>query len=136
MEKVEVDISDGVVYFMFRWPEDEVFTDEGQPGLMTGFDGQTDEIIGYMTVNLPRLYKRIIAGLRKQPIPGRFTITAVHDETGRRPCTGLTNLTFAQVVRWVYETHFAAPQPAVTLQPALAVREPPAGYDTDDEESP
>ena len=77
MEKMEIDINGLVVYFLFGSLENEIYYDEGQPGLMTGRDEKTDEIIGYMTYNLFHLYDRIMAGLQEKPIPGEFVITSL-----------------------------------------------------------
>jgi hypothetical protein len=109
VEKVEISIAGEVVEFIFKQSEDEFFTDEGHPGLMVGRDWKSHEVIGYMTYDLPALYERILEGLRQNPIPGRFTIVAV-SEAGY-PFSildkGMTDLEFAEVVKWTYRTYFA-----------------------------
>lgn len=109
MEKVEISIAGEVVEFIFKQSEDEFFTDEGHPGLMVGRDWKSREVIGYMTYDLPALYERILEGLRQNPIPGRFTIVAVSEAGHPVPLTdeGMTDLDFAEVVKWAYRSCFA-----------------------------
>jgi hypothetical protein len=106
---VKIGIAGEVVEFIFGQSEDKFFTDEGHPGLMVGRDWKSQEVIGYMTYDLPALYERILEGLRHNPIPDRFTIIAV-SEAGHPfsiPEKGMTDLEFAEVVKWTYRTCFA-----------------------------
>jgi len=109
MEKVEISIAGEVVEFVFKQSEDEFFTDEGHPGLMVGRDWKSREVIGYMTYDLPSLYEQILEGLRQNPIPGRFAIVAVFEAGHPVSITdkGMTDLEFAEVVKWTYCTYFA-----------------------------
>jgi len=140
MEKMEIDICSSVVYFTFGPNDNEIYDDEGQPGLEVGRDKQTGRIIGYLALDLLRLYPLIMNGLRERPIPGRFAITAVSDEAGTHYYDDLTDLTFPEVVQWVYDTYFApaaqpaesAPEPRYVPRkattPALALREDSTPY--------
>ena len=109
MEKVEISIAGEVVEFVFKQSEDEFFTDEEHPGLMVGRDWKSREVIGYMTYDLPSLYEQILEGLRQNPIPGRFAIVAVSEAGHPVSITdkGMTDLEFAEVVKWTYCTYFA-----------------------------
>jgi hypothetical protein len=109
MEKVEISITGEVVEFVLKQSEDEFFTDEEHPGLMVGRDWKSREVIGYMTYDLPSLYEQILEGLRQKPIPGRFAIVAVSEDGHPVSITdkGMTNLEFAEVVKWTYCTYFA-----------------------------
>ena len=106
---VKIGIAGEVVEFIFKQSEDEFFTDEGHPGLMVGRDWKSHEVIGYMTYDLPALYERILEGLRRNPIPGRFTVVAV-SKAGHLVSIAdkrMTDLGFAEVVKWTYRAYFA-----------------------------
>jgi hypothetical protein len=106
---VKIGIAGEVVEFIFKQSEDEFFTDEGHPGLMVGRDWKSHEVIGYMTYDLPALYERILEGLRRNSIPGRFTIVAV-SKAGHLVSIAdkrMTDLGFAEVVKWTYRAYFA-----------------------------
>ena len=109
MEKVEISIAGEVVEFIFKRSKDEFFIDEGHPGLMVGRDWKSRELIGYMTYDPPSLYERILEGLRQNPIPGRFAIVAV--SVAGHPVSitdeGMTDLEFAEVMKWTYRIYFA-----------------------------
>ena len=109
MEKMEISIAGEIVEFIFEQSEDEFFTDEGHPGLMVGRDWKSREVIGYMTYDLPSLYERILEGLQQNPISGRFAIVAVSEAGHPVSITdkGMTDLEFAEVVKWTYRTYFA-----------------------------
>jgi hypothetical protein len=109
VEKVEIGIAGEIVEFIFKQSKDEFFTDEGHPGLMVGRDWKSREVIGYMTYDLPSLYERILEGLQQNPISGRFAIVAVSEAGHPVSITdkGMTDLEFAEVVKWTYRTHFA-----------------------------
>lgn len=119
------------------WPHsNEIYSDEDQPGLEIGRDKETGEIIGYMTLDLLNLCDRIMTGLRAKPIAGRFAIVSVSDEEGTRHYSNLTDLTFPEVVEWVYETYFAkvAEERGPAQEPSLALRERGGEYKEDKKE--
>ncbi len=141
MEEMEIIISGEVVEFRLQpRKEDEYFTDEGQPGLMVGRHGQ--QLIGYMTYHLPQLYSRILHGLDESPIEGTYRVRSV-DNDGRISTPNMGKQTFAEIVRWVYQTFFhhadrEQDEPAAyTLAPSvrspLAVAEQGERYRVEDE---
>jgi len=136
MAKVDISMVGEVVEFYFARTDRELFNDEGQPGLETCRDAETGQLLGYMTLNMVTLYKHIMRGLETQPVPGRYTVTRVEDldKVVLVHDPAVTDVPFAEVVRWVYETYFA---PALARERSLdlaAVHEPGLDYVTGGEE--
>ena len=135
MAQVEVNIYGEVVDFMFDPLAESVFNDEEQPGLEIGRNVDTREITGYTALNMVVQYDRIMQGLKTRPIEGRYTVISV-DLYGRvTPIhdPAVTDVPFAEVVRWVYETYFV---PALARERSLAlaaVHEPGSDYVTGEE---
>jgi len=118
MAKVDISMVGEVVEFYFARTDRELFNDEGQPGLETCRDAETGQLLGYMTLNMVTLYKHIMRGLETQPVPGRYTVTRVEDldKVVLVHDPAVTDVPFAEVVRWVYETYFA---PALARERSL-----------------
>jgi hypothetical protein len=137
MAKVDISMVGEVVEFYFARTDRELFNDEGQPGLETCRDAETGQLLGYMTLNMVTLYNHIMRGLETQPVPGRYTVTRVEDldKVVLVHDPAVTDVPFAEVVHWVYETYFA---PALTRESSLApavVHEPGPDYVTGEEQN-
>ena len=144
MEEMEIVISGEVVEFRLQPHEhgDEYFTDEGRPGLMVGRRGQGQQLVGYMTYHLPQLYSRILHGLNESPIEGTYRVRSV-DNDGHISTPNIGKQTFAEIVRWVYQTFFhhadreqdvpAAYTLAPSVQSPLVVAEQGERYRVEDE---
>lgn len=136
MAQVEVNIYGEVVDFMFDPLAESVFNDEEQPGLEVGRNVDTREVTGYTALNMIVQYDCIMQGLKPRPVEGRYTVTSV-DLCGQVTPVhdpAVTDVPFAEVVRWVYETYFA---PVLTRERPLdlaAVHEPGPDYVTGGEE--
>ena len=135
MAKVDIVMAGEVVEFYFARTGRELFNDEGQSGLETCRDAETGQLLGYMALNMATLYNHIMRGLETQPVPGRYTVTRVEDlgEVVLVHDPAVTDVPFAEVVRWVYETYFV---PALARERSLAlaaVHEPGSDYVTGEE---
>jgi hypothetical protein len=109
MEKMEIRMIDTVVEFIFGPSKRIVFNDEDQPGLEVGRDKRSKKIVAYMSLSFPHLYQRILKGLKKKPIPGRFSVETVEDTGEITPICDprVKNATFAEIVQWVWEKYYA-----------------------------
>jgi hypothetical protein len=128
--QVEVNIYGEVVDFMFDPLAESVLNDEEQPGLEISRNVDTREITGYTALNMVVQYDRIMQGLKTRPIKGQFTVTSV-DLYGRvTPIhdPAVTDVPFAEVVRWVYETYFVSAMAREHPLALAAVHEPGPDY--------
>ncbi len=109
METLEIRMTDTVVEFIFGPSKRIVFGDEDQAELEVGRDKRSKKIVAYMALSFPQLYKRLLKGLKKKPISGRFSVESVEE------CGNVTsicdprvkNASFADIVQWVWEKHYA-----------------------------
>ncbi|MGH7595960.1 MAG: hypothetical protein ACREOI_06380 [bacterium] len=102
-------MTDTVVEFIFGPSKRIVFGYEDRPGLEIGRDKRSQKIVAYMALSFPQLYQQILKGIKKKPIPGRFSVESVVD-TGRDTAIcdpRVKNATFDEIVRWVWEKYYA-----------------------------
>jgi hypothetical protein len=109
MEKMEIRLAGEVIEFIFGPSKRIVFNDEGQPGLEVGRDNRSKRIVAYMSLNFVHLYNRILKGLEKKPILGRFSVTVVEEYDKITPVCDprVKNAAFAEIVQWVWEKYYA-----------------------------
>ena len=109
MEKMEIRLAGEVIEFIFGPSKRIVFNDEGQPGLEVGRDNRSKRIVTYMSLNFVHLYHRILKGLKKKPIEGRFSVEAVEDYEKVTPICDprVKNAAFPEIAQWVWEKYYA-----------------------------
>ena len=109
MEKMEIRMTDTVVEFIFGPSKRIVFGYEDRPGLEVGRDKRSQKIVAYMALSFPQLYQQILRGLKKKPIPGRFSVETLVDTGNVTPICDprVKNAMFAEIVQWVWEKYYA-----------------------------
>jgi len=109
METMEIRLYSAVVEFIFGPSKRIVFGDEGQPGLEIGRDKKSKRIVAFMCLHFPRLYLRILKGLKEKPITGRFSVESVDEVDKVTPICDprVKNATLAEIVQWVWKKYYA-----------------------------
>ncbi|MDZ7344381.1 MAG: hypothetical protein ONA90_07685 [candidate division KSB1 bacterium] len=102
-------MTDTVVEFIFGPSKRIVFGYENRPGLEIGRDKRSKKIVAYMSLSFPQLYRQILEGLKKKPIPGRFSVESLEECGNVTPICDprVKNATFAEIVQWVWEKYYA-----------------------------
>jgi len=120
MEKMEIRLCGEVIEFIFGPSQRIAFNDEGQPGLEVGRDSRSRKIVAFMSLNFPKLYCRILAGLNKKPISRRFSVQSVDESDTVTPICDprVKNATLAEIVQWVWEKYYAHLQQDVQIKTA------------------
>jgi len=109
MEKMEIRMTDTVVEFIFGSSRRIVFGYEDRPGLEVGRDKRSKRIVAYMSLSFPQLYQRILKGLKRKPIPRRFSVESLEECGNVTPICDprVKNATLAEIVKWVWEKYYA-----------------------------
>ncbi len=121
MEKMEVRLCGEVVELIFGPSHRMTFNDEGQPGLEIGRDSRSRKVVAYMSLNFPKLYHRILAGLKEMPISQRFSVDSVDegDKVMAICDPRVKNATLAEIVQWVWEKYYAHLQQNLAVETAV-----------------
>jgi hypothetical protein len=108
MEKMEIRLYSSVAEFIFGPSKRIIYNDEGQPGLEIGRDKKSGKIVAFMSLDFPQIHHRILEGLKKKPIPGRFSVESVDEgDKVTAICDPRTkNATLPEIVQWVWEKYY------------------------------
>jgi len=120
--KMEIRIISSVVEFIFGPSKRIMFGDEDWLGLDVGRDSRSKKIVAYMSLSFPQLYRQILTELKLKPIAGRFSVEFLVDTGKATPICDprVKNVTFAEIVQWVWEKYYAHLEATPVKEPMTA----------------